>query len=46
MLRTLLGQGSVEHVLSELRSVCALPAALDRPPVDALLPGPPDGRAG
>jgi hypothetical protein len=46
MLRALLGQGSVEDVLSELKRVRALSAGLDRPAVDALPAGRPGRRAG
>jgi hypothetical protein len=36
MVQALVGPGSVEPVLAELRSVCSLPAELDTPPLDAL----------
>ncbi len=45
VLRTLLGEGAVEHAVARLERVCALSAARDRAAEDAP-PADPPGRAG
>jgi len=42
VLRTLLGEGAVEHVVAELKSVCAVSAARDWAAADALAGGRPE----